>query len=46
MSSGSFKNVIYNLYIYKSYICEEELALNNLQGLICYKTQQKQIIRI
>ena len=42
MSSGAFKNVTYKLFVYKSYIrfmYKEDLALNNLQGLICYKTQ-------
>ena len=42
MKSGSFKNVIYKMYleiIYLIYIYKEDLALNNLQGLICYKTQ-------
>ena len=46
MSSGSFKNIkkmclqiIYLIYMYK-----EDLALNNLQWLICHKTQTNQII--
>ena len=43
MSSGSFKNdVTSKLFSYKSYIFnmyELDLVLNNLQGLICYKTQ-------
>ena len=30
--------------IYDTY--KEDLALNNLQGLICYKTQPNQIIYI
>ena len=46
MSSGSFKNdVTYKLFVYKSYIFntyefmyKQNLALNNLQELICYKT--------
>ena len=47
MSSGSFKNVIHKLCIYKSYIiCKEELALNNLQWVICPKTQPNQILYI
>ena len=29
-----FKNHIYSLYMYK-----QDLALNNLQGLICHKIQ-------
>ena len=53
MSSNSLKNVIYkmcleimyisNIFIY---IYKQDLALNNLQGLICYKTQPNQIIYI
>ena len=44
MSSGLFKNVTYKLLVYKSYIFDicmykQDLALNNKQGLICYKTQ-------
>ena len=47
MNSYSFKNnVTYKLFIYKSYIYiiyiemnNKYLALNNLQGLICHKTQ-------
>ena len=42
MSSGLFKNVIYKLYIYKSYMYKENLALNNLQWLICHKSQPNQ----
>ena len=41
-NSGSFKNVTYNLFVYKSNIyCmyKNDLAFNNLQRLICYKTQ-------
>ena len=37
MSSGLFKDVIYKLCVYKSYTYKEDLALNNLQGLICHK---------
>ena len=42
MSSGTFKKVIYKLFIYKSYtfnIYKQDLALNNLLGLICRETQ-------
>ena len=40
MISGSFKNVYFKPFIYKSYdIYKEDLALNNLQWLICYKNQ-------
>ena len=49
MSSGSFKNVTYKLFVYKLYIFniyiyiyiyiyKQDLALNDLQWLICYKT--------
>ena len=49
MSSGSFKNVnnkmcleiIHLIYVYK-----KDLSLNNLQWLICHKTQPNQIIYI
>ena len=40
MSSGSFKNVIYRLYLYKTYTFNmwlHKLSLNNLQGLIYHK---------
>ena len=43
MSSGSFKNIMYKLWAYNSYIyCmyKEDLALSNLQELICHKNQQ------
>ena len=46
MSSGSFKNVIHKMcleIIYLQYIYKQDLALNNLQWLICYKTKQNQI---
>ena len=48
MNSGSFKNVIYKIYkiclqtIYLIYMYKEDLALNNLQWLICHKTQPNQ----
>ena len=50
MSSGSYKifyyeNVFTN-HLYSTYICKEDLALNNLQGLICHKTQLNRIIYI
>ena len=46
MSSGSFKNdVTYKLFTYKLYIYKkQDLTLNCLQGLICYKTQSNQTI--
>ena len=49
MSSGSFKNVIYKMcyeIIYLIDMYKEDLALNNLQWLICHKTQPNQIIYI
>ena len=46
INSGSFKNVINKLYVYKSYLYKEDLALNNLQWLICHKTQPNQILYI
>ena len=42
MSKGSFKNVIYKMYleiIYLIYMYKQDLALNNLQWLICHKTK-------
>ena len=50
MRSGSLKNVTYKLFTYKSYNiykCKQDLALNNPQGLICYKkiTQPNQYIK-
>ena len=47
MSFVSFKScAIYKLLIYKSHmynIYKQDLALNNLQELICLKTQPNQI---
>ena len=42
MSSGSFKNVIYKMYLEIMYlICmyKKDLSLNNLQLLMCHKTK-------
>ena len=42
MISGDFKNVIYKmclLIIYLIFMLKEDLALNNLQYLICSKTK-------
>ena len=43
MNSGLFKNVILKICVYKSYIYIyiyiKDLALNNLQWLICHKNQ-------
>ena len=49
MNTGSFKNVINKMcleILYLIYMYKEDLALNNLQGLICLKTQLNQIIYI
>ena len=49
MSSGLFKNVINKMcleIIYLIYMYEKDLALNNLQWLICHKTQPNQIVYI
>ena len=37
MNSGSFNTVIYKMWL--QIIYKEDLALNNLQVLICHKTQ-------
>ena len=45
MSSGSFKKVIYNIcleIIYSMNMNKKDLALNNLQLLICHKTKPNQ----
>ena len=42
VSSGSFKNVINKMYLWILcwiYMYKEDLALNNLQRLICHKTK-------
>ena len=44
MSSGTFKNVIYKMsleIINLIYMYKKDLALNNLQWLICHKTKLK-----
>ena len=49
MNSGSLKNVMYNTGLEIIYLIEmnkKDLVLNNLQWLICYKTQPNQIIYI
>ena len=41
MSSGSFRNVIFRICVHRLYIYyqfKDDLALNSIQGLICYKT--------
>ena len=49
-STGLFKDVskkyVYKSYKYSMYMYKEDLALNNLQWLICYKTKPNQIIYI
>ena len=45
MSPGSFKNVFYKIYlkiIYLIYMYKQDLALNNQQRLICYKSLSNQ----
>ena len=45
MSSGSFKNVIFKMYkeiINSLNMNKNDLALNHLSGLICYKTKPNQ----
>ena len=42
MSSGPFKNIIYKMcleIIYLIYMYKKNLALDNLQSLICHKTK-------
>ena len=42
MSSGSFKNVIYKIsleIIHLIYMYKQDLALNNLQLLICHQAK-------
>ena len=49
MSSGLFKNVIYKIcfeIIYLIYMDKKDLALNNLQWLICHKTKSNQPLLI
>ena len=44
MSSESFKNVINQMcleIIYLIYMYKKDLALNNLQGLMCHKAKLK-----
>ena len=41
LSTNDFTNRIYLIYMYK-----QDLALNNLQWLICHKTQPNQILHI
>ena len=47
MSLGLFKNVnMFINHIYLIFMYKEDLALNNLQWLICHKTQPNQIMYI
>ena len=46
MNLGSFKNLINNVFtnhIYSIFMNKEDLALNNLQWLICHKTKPNNI---
>ena len=45
MSSGSFKNVIYRMWveiIYLIYMYKKDWAFDNLQWLICHKTKSNE----
>ena len=43
MSSGSFENnITYKWFVYKSCMCEQDLALIDAQGSICHKPQPNQ----
>ena len=49
MSLDTFKNVVNKIcleIIYFIYVYKKDLALNNLQWLICHKTKPNQIIYI
>ena len=49
MSWGSFKNIVYKMsleIIYLIYVYKKDLALNNIQWLICHKTKHNQVIYI
>ena len=49
MGICSFKNVTFKMRLeitYLLYMHEEDLALNNLQWLICHKIESSQIISI
>ena len=39
MSSGSCKNVVKKIYHIYEQMYKQDVASNNLHGLICYKTQ-------
>ena len=46
ISTVSSKNIMYKMclqIIFNTYICIEDLALNNLQGLICHKIHPTQL---
>ena len=48
-AQACLKKVIYKTcleIIYSKYMYKMDLALNNLQGLICHKTQPNQILYI
>ena len=40
MSSGSFKIVIYKMCLYIIYMYKKNLAINDLQWLICHKAKR------
>ena len=46
MSSSSFEMLPTNYSFVILYIYKEDLALNNLQRLICYKTQPNQTLSL
>ena len=46
MSSGSFKNVIYKIWLEIIYLLYMDLALNNLQWWICHKTKPNQFNKV
>ena len=41
MSTGSITDVIDKLCVYQQHMYKEDLALNNLEGLICKKKKKK-----
>ena len=48
MSSGLLRmlstNYAFTNHIFNIYVCTEDLGLNNLQGLICNKTQPANLL--
>ena len=39
MTSGAFRNVVYDLFVYKSNKYVHDLPLNSFERMICHKTQ-------